>query len=136
MSRLALPAPHQPYPGDADLDGSVTVLDLLWVVGEYYGSTRGDAYYDPAGDFDGNKTIDVIDLLILTDTFGTTFSGDTCDSLRSGPSHAGSEAIDLPGGSYTMEELQAMDEYEVLEATGLLDAYLEYLAEHPEYASQ
>ncbi len=120
----------QAYPGDADLSGNIDVTDLLWLVAGY-GYSQGDPSYEPAGDFNGDGTVDVTDLLILVDTYGTTYSQDTCGSRMSRASYENSEAVDLPGGTYSLEELQSMDVYDALEATGLLDVYLDYLAEHP-----
>jgi hypothetical protein len=54
---------------DVNRDGSVDVVDLLYLV-DAFGSVAGDANYDPRCDFYPDESIDVIDLLYLVDNFG------------------------------------------------------------------
>lgn len=60
----------KPVPGDADFDGHVDVVDLLYLV-DAFGTVLGDPAYDPACDFNADSAVDVVDLLILVDSFGT-----------------------------------------------------------------
>jgi hypothetical protein len=57
-------------PSDADEDGHVDVLDLLYLV-YAFGTARGDPGYDPTADFNADGYVDVVDLLMLVDDFGT-----------------------------------------------------------------
>ncbi len=57
-------------PGDINGDGSVDVIDLLYLV-DAFGSVTGDTNYDPAADFNSDGSVDVIDLLTLVENFGT-----------------------------------------------------------------
>ena len=57
-------------PGDVDGDSHVDVVDLLWFV-DAFGSTIGDANYNPECDFNCDGYVDVVDLLFLVDGFGT-----------------------------------------------------------------
>ncbi len=56
-------------PGDANGDGSVDVVDLLYLV-DAFGSLTGDANFDSNCDFNCDGSVDVIDLLILVENFG------------------------------------------------------------------
>lgn len=65
-------APEQPVvvppiPGDADLDGSVDVVDL-GILATNYGATSGKTWAD--GDFSGDGAVDVVDLGILATYYG------------------------------------------------------------------
>lgn len=55
----------------ADLDGSGTtdVLDFA-IFAAAFGSTLGDANFDPAADLDGSNTIDVLDFSLFAADFG------------------------------------------------------------------
>lgn len=60
-----------PLAGDFDLDGLVSILDVLQLV-RAYGSSLGGTDFDAACDLDGDKTIGMGDLLILVGNFGKT----------------------------------------------------------------
>ena len=57
------------YTGDANADGSVDVVDLLFFV-DAFGLNLGDAGYDANCDFNGDGAIDVVDLLMFVENFG------------------------------------------------------------------
>jgi hypothetical protein len=57
-------------PADVNGDGSVDVVDLLWLVASF-GAVAGDPGYNPACDFNDDGSVDVVDLLILVEFFGT-----------------------------------------------------------------
>jgi hypothetical protein len=60
-----------PLAGDFDLDGLVSILDVLQLV-RAFGSSQGGAEFDAVCDLDGDKTIGMGDLLILAGNFGKT----------------------------------------------------------------
>ena len=51
-------------PGDANDDGVLNVYDT-GILGQAWGTSVGDPYYDPRADFNGDGTIDDYDLQIL-----------------------------------------------------------------------
>jgi hypothetical protein len=55
--------------GDADGDGLVDVVDLLYMVAAF-GSVKGDAQYDPRCDTSLDGAVDVVDLLAMVDNWG------------------------------------------------------------------
>ncbi len=55
--------------GDVNGDGSVDVVDLLYLV-DAFGSVPGDSNWDPTCDFNSDSSVDVVDLLILAGNFG------------------------------------------------------------------
>jgi len=57
-------------PGDANGDGYVDASDVL-LVASAFGSTSGQAEYDPNCDFNDNGVVDVSDLLIVAGSWGT-----------------------------------------------------------------
>jgi alpha-tubulin suppressor-like RCC1 family protein len=57
-------------PGDVDGDGHVDMVDLLYFA-DAFASVWGEAHYDGRCDLNSDKSIDVIDLLILVDNLGT-----------------------------------------------------------------
>ena len=57
------------YTGDANADGGVDVVDLLFFV-DVFGLNLGDAGYDANCDFNGDGAIDVVDLLMFVENFG------------------------------------------------------------------
>ena len=59
--------------GDVDGNGRVDGRDLVRL-GIAFGSSAGDARYDPAADFDGDGLVDGSDLAVLASNFGTTGS--------------------------------------------------------------
>ena len=61
--------PSQHIVGDINNDGSVDVVDLLYLV-DTFGMVFGDATYNPAADFNGDFSIDVVDLLTFVENFG------------------------------------------------------------------
>jgi hypothetical protein len=60
----------KPVAGDANFDGHVDVVDLLYLV-DAFGTVLGDLAYNPACDFNTDNAVDVVDLLYLVDNFGT-----------------------------------------------------------------
>jgi hypothetical protein len=59
-----------PLAGDANDDGHVNVTDLLLLVASWAAGV-GDANYNPACDFDGNGLVDISDLLVVANNWGT-----------------------------------------------------------------
>jgi hypothetical protein len=55
--------------GDADGNGAVDVVDLLFFVSSF-GYGQGERSYDPKCDFSGDQYVDVVDLLTLVENFG------------------------------------------------------------------
>lgn len=55
--------------GDVEPDGSVDVVDLLYLV-DAFGSVPSDSNYNAACDFNHDASVDVVDLLMLVDNFG------------------------------------------------------------------
>jgi hypothetical protein len=113
-------------PGDINFDGTCDVLDLLYFV-DAFGTIKGDANYDPAADFNCDDAVDVTDLLYLVDRFG-------CDSCVVACESQGlwGEESRMMGAAMSGEEQPAWQE--ALEQVGLLDVYMQYIAEHPEAA--
>jgi hypothetical protein len=54
---------------DANEDGSVDVIDLLYLV-ETFGTARGEPSYNSMCDFNTDGSVDVLDLLWLVEYFG------------------------------------------------------------------
>jgi hypothetical protein len=54
-------------PGDVSGDGSVDVVDLLYLVDSFGGICGTDRFYDPRCDFNGDRSVDVVDLLYLVE---------------------------------------------------------------------
>ncbi len=61
---------YEYHPGDADGDGHVDVVDLLITAGSF-GVGSGDPDFDPRADFNHDTKVDVSDLLVLADNWGT-----------------------------------------------------------------
>jgi hypothetical protein len=55
--------------GDINGDGSVDVVDLLYLA-DAWGSASSDASYNSACDFNGDGSVDIVDLLMLAGNFG------------------------------------------------------------------
>jgi hypothetical protein len=55
--------------GDIDGDGSVDVVDLLYLA-DAFGSMAGDPTYNSTSDFNNDGSVDVVDLLMLAENFG------------------------------------------------------------------
>ncbi len=103
---------------DINLDGSTDIIDLLIFI-PTIGVTRDDPLYDVACDFNADGSIDSIDLLTFIAAFGT--------DLRCG---GGSQQAASLQGQSASQEWQAL--YDALEQAGLLEIYLDYIAEHPD----
>jgi hypothetical protein len=58
-----------PISGDVNGDGSVDVVDLLWLV-QAFGTYRGDPGFIGACDFNNDDSVDVVDLLYMVENFG------------------------------------------------------------------
>ncbi len=69
--RVDVGADEWTWVGDIDGDGSVDVIDLLYLIAAF-GGNRGDAAYNPRSDFNGDGSVDVIDLLYMIENFGNT----------------------------------------------------------------
>ncbi len=130
--------------GDANLDGSVDVIDLLLLV-DAWGAVTGDANYDAACDFNGDGSVDVIDLLTLIPSFGqdpVAWKGlDPSDPSTWASTNSLLPAPGEPMSARSSERFSTqstdntgMDVYQALESVGLLNVYLDYIAEHPEAA--
>jgi hypothetical protein len=130
---VAFPASEAMYmalapgrPGDINLDGTCDVVDLLYLV-DGFGSLEGDANYDPAADFNCDDAVDVVDLLYIVERFGCDSCVEVCveEPLPSVESR-------MMGGAMSSEQRPAWQE--ALEQVGLLEVYIEYIAQHPEAA--
>jgi hypothetical protein len=64
VGAYAVGAPGAPIAGDVNGDGSVDVVDLLYLVAAF-GTIRGDAAFNPACDFNNDGSVDVVDMLSL-----------------------------------------------------------------------
>jgi hypothetical protein len=122
--------------GDCTLDDNVDVTDLLTLV-DAFGTALGDPAYNPLCDFNADEAVDVIDLLAQVYNFGRSLTSSQSRSLMM--QQSGMRAIaGSPSGSGFASEggsgLGNMNVYEALEYAGLLDVYLDYIAEHPEAA--
>ncbi len=58
-----------PVPGDISGDGSVDVVDLLYLVDSFGTLCGTDRSYDPLCDFNNDGGVDVVDLLYLVDAW-------------------------------------------------------------------
>jgi hypothetical protein len=105
------------WAGDANYNGFVDVVDLLLLV-DAFGSVLGDSNYDPNCDSNNDGSVDVVDLLTMVGNWGYALG--SCPSLS------------RSSGTGTNSASTYMDAYEALESVGLLEVYLEYIAEHPE----
>lgn len=125
----------QQYPGDANLDGAVDVVDLLTLVYAFGTSLTEQEvcgfeepypchYWDLTADFNSDGLVDVADLLYLVDNVGYT--------PASGCHTAEGQGSIIRGQS--SENDLAPTWYQALEETGMLGVYLDYIAEHPEAA--
>ena len=56
-------------PGDANLDGVITILDVCKVTG-IYGAKKGDQNYNPNVDWDNDQRITILDVTIVTGRYG------------------------------------------------------------------
>lgn len=131
--------------GDCTLDDAVDAADVL-TISDAMGYSLGDPEFNPLCDFNGDDRVDVVDLLIFVDNFGRSLtSGD--QQMLSGSGLGGFSQMAVGHFSSPMTSplawegtLQAvpttngMTVYEALEYAGLLEMYLDYLAEHPEAA--
>ena len=64
-----MPEP-EPCPGDLFMDGFVNSVDLAEFIG-HYGTSVGDANYDPAADLDHDGSIDIADLAEFLRLYGS-----------------------------------------------------------------
>jgi hypothetical protein len=135
--------------GDCTLDDYVDVTDLLTLV-DAFGTALGDAAYNPLCDFNSDDLVDVVDLLILVDNFGRSLTSQGGSQMMAGGSQGQSQRMAgglsgdaLPEGAAGLSAGYAgggaivpggMSVYEALEYAGLLDIYLDYIAENPEAA--
>ncbi|MBP7733368.1 MAG: PQQ-binding-like beta-propeller repeat protein [Caldisericia bacterium] len=62
-------------PGDVDQDGKVDATDLM-LLGKTFGLSAGDPGYDGRADFNDDKVVDGMDLIILCLNYGATADGD------------------------------------------------------------
>lgn len=102
------------------------MIDLLYLI-DAFGSVSGDPNYDPAADFNADDAVDVLDLLDMIDHFGCTNACSACaptipPEIEGGSMGRGAGDEDKP------------DWYVALEQVGLVDVYLDYIAQHPEAA--
>jgi hypothetical protein len=65
-----MPEP-EPCPGDLFVDGFVDSVDLAEFLG-HYGTSVGDAGYDPAADLNHNGSVDLADLAELMSLYGSS----------------------------------------------------------------
>ncbi len=109
---------------DINLDGATDTIDVL-IFGPAFGTEDGDPGYDAGCDFNSDDSVDVLDTLALIGRFGLTLADD-CNSQRSAVFGSGQGALLSDESRDTL--------YDALQQAGLLDIYLDYIAEHPEAA--
>jgi len=66
------PNPHNPHDPDLNDDGKVDIRDVT-IVGRAYGTSKGEADYNPEADFDQNDVINIRDVTIVAASFGQVF---------------------------------------------------------------
>jgi len=98
-----------PLGGDANMDGSVDMVDLM-IVSDNWGQT-GRVWEE--GDFNGDSSVDILDLTILSDNWGASGS----DGAQSGGQTT--SLAEHPSGIESF--------YAALAQVGLLDEYLRYM---------
>jgi hypothetical protein len=62
---------YDSLPGDLNDDGITSILDVF-LLGKAYGSTPEEPQWDSRADIDGNKIVEMLDLGILSRTYGRT----------------------------------------------------------------
>jgi hypothetical protein len=112
----------QQFAGDVNLDGAVDVVDLLYVVAAF-GSGTGDPTFNPACDFNSDEAVDVVDLLMMVGNWG----GTGCQL----PPPPSSQMMSRTANTLDSQEPPW---YQALRDVGLLDVYLDYIAQHPDAA--